>query len=117
MTTLTGPDAITFAQSNGITTVDVWTHAIGLAPTRRPVKIADLGSTAARAITINTTELRDDCRSVLGRLRHSQPFATVPARAREYLEHHRLIDERTAGQVEATPRAAGYVADPSTFDV
>lgn len=115
-TYLTGAHAIAFAEENGMTTVDVWRRGIGLAPERVPTALTDIGSADPKDVHLDIGILRDECRAVLGRMQHSRPYAEVPARAREYLMHRRLLAESCAG-LAATSRARGYVADPTSFDL
>jgi hypothetical protein len=62
-------------------------------------------------------DLTSACRDALASLRTGpRAKGSIPRRVVSALSRRGLVAEYTAGQIQATARAAGYCADPSTFD-
>jgi hypothetical protein len=68
---------------------------------------------------IELNELQADCRKALGAMSHGRSILTrsVSRDVRETLEDIGLASEHTGGQLTPTPRAAGYCADPKSFEL
>lgn len=66
----------------------------------------------------NPTPVTAACRRVLSRLHNGNTLGEreIPWTARKKLLERRLIAEVFERRYQATPRAAGYCADPSTFE-
>lgn len=65
-----------------------------------------------------TTDITTRTQSTLARMAHghSVRVESVDADVAQLLRERRLITEHTEGLLQPTSRAAGYCADPSTFE-